>query len=145
MFKKSNQELQKSTHASYVVTYEIAKGEKQFLEGELFVKDCMLKVAEIVCPDKQFTYIPKCKFAQITITRRVEEIGSDINDQLNSVIEKYVSVSLALDESTDIVAAAQLLTFIRGVTENFQISERIFRYGKFEKLNARFGSLQCSV
>ena len=56
MFKKSNQELQKSTHASYVVTYEIAKGEKQFLEGELFVKDCMLKVAEIVCPDKQFTF-----------------------------------------------------------------------------------------
>ena len=51
MFKKSNQESQTSTHASYLVAYEIAKRGKSFLEEE-FVKDCMLKVAEIVCPDK---------------------------------------------------------------------------------------------
>ena len=51
IFKKSNQESQASTHASYVVAYEIAEQGKPFLEGE-FVKDCMLKVAEIVCPDK---------------------------------------------------------------------------------------------
>ena len=38
---------------------EIAKREKPFLEGE-FVKDCMLKVVEIVCPDT--SSIPKCKF-----------------------------------------------------------------------------------
>ena len=55
MFKKSNQELQAFTHASYVVAYEIAKRGKPFSEGE-FVKDCMLKVAEIVCPDKQHVF-----------------------------------------------------------------------------------------
>ena len=33
--------------------------------------------------------------------RRVEEIGSDIKDQLSSGIQKYVSVSLALVEFTD--------------------------------------------
>ena len=49
----------------------------------------------------------------MTITRRVGEIGSDINDQLKSDIEKYVSVLLALDESTDIGFTAQLLIFIR--------------------------------
>ena len=62
----------------------------------------------------------------MTITRRVEEIGTDIKEQLNSDIEKYVSVSLALDESTDIGSTAQLLVFIRGVTEDFQISEELF-------------------
>ena len=62
----------------------------------------------------------------MTITRRVEEIGTDIIEQLNSDIEKYVSVSLALDESTDIGSTAQLLVFIRGVTEDFQISEELF-------------------
>ena len=60
------------------------------------------------------------------ITSRVEDIGSDINDQLKSDIEKYVSVSLALDESTDIGSTAQLLIFIRGVTENFQSFEELF-------------------
>ena len=51
MFKKSNQESKASTHASFVVAYEIAKQGKPFSEGE-FVKDCMLKVAEIARPDK---------------------------------------------------------------------------------------------
>ena len=118
MFKKSNQESQASTHASYVVAYEIAKRGKPFSKGE-FVKDCMLKVAEILCPDKQRAF-QNVSLSRMTITRRVEEIGSDINDQLKSDIEKYVSVSLALDESTDIGSTAQLLIFIRGVTENFK-------------------------
>ena len=96
MFEKSNQESQASTHASYVVAYEIAKRGKPFSEGE-FVKDCMLKVAEIVCPDKQRAF-QNVSLSRMTVTRRVQEIGSDINDQLKSDIEKYVSVSLALDE-----------------------------------------------
>ena len=124
MFKKSNQESKASTHASYVVAYEIAKRGKSFLEREL-VKDCMLKVAEIVCPDKLRAF-QNVSLSKMTMSRRVEEIAGDINDQLDNDIEKYVSVSLALDESTDIGSTAQLLIFIRGVTENFQISEELF-------------------
>ena len=78
----------------------------------------MLKVAKIVCPDKQRAF-QNVSLSRMTITRRVEEIGSDINHQLKSDIEKYVCLSLALDESTDIGSTAQLLIFIRGVTENF--------------------------
>ena len=59
-------------------------------------------------------------------TRRVEEIGSDINNQLKNDVEKYVSVSLALDESTNIGSIAQLLIFIRRVTKDFQISKEHF-------------------
>ena len=55
MFKKSNQQLQAFTHASYVVAYKIAKRGKPFSESE-FVKDCMLKVAKIVCSDKQHVF-----------------------------------------------------------------------------------------
>ena len=54
MFKKSNQEFQKvkprvPSYASYMVAYKIVKRGKPLLEAE-FVKDCMLKVAEIVFP-----------------------------------------------------------------------------------------------
>ena len=62
----------------------------------------------------------------MTITHREEEIGSDIKNQLNSAIQKYVPVSLALDESTHIGSTAQLLVFIRGVREDFQISDELF-------------------
>ena len=84
--------------------YEIEKPGKPFLEVE-FVKDKLLKVTEIVCPDKLRAF-QNVSSSRMSITRRVEEIGSDINDQLNSDIEKYVAVLLVLDESTDIGSTA---------------------------------------
>ena len=79
MCKMSNQESQASGHASYVITYKIAKQRKPLLEGK-FVKDCMLKVAEIGCRDKQRAF-QNVSLSRMTITRREEEIGSDIKDQ----------------------------------------------------------------
>ena len=55
MFKKSNQESQASSHASYVAAHYIAKRGKSFLGGE-FVKNCMLKEVDFVCPDKQRSF-----------------------------------------------------------------------------------------
>ena len=87
-----------------------------------FCIDCLLKVAEIVYPDKQRAF-QNVNLSPVTITHREEEIGSDIKNQLNSAIQKYVPVSLSLDESTHIGSTAQLLVFIRGVREDFQISD----------------------
>ena len=124
MFKESNQQSQASSRAGNLVAYEITKRGKPFFEGE-FVKDSMLKVADIVCPDQRRSF-QKVSLSRMTITRRVEKIDSDIKGPLNSGIQQYVSVLLALDESADIGSTAQLLTFIRGVTKDFQISEELF-------------------
>ena len=122
MFKKMNEKSQASTHASYVVAYEIDKRGKPFTEGEFF-KDLMLKVADIVCPHKKGA-IQNVSLARMTITRRIEESGNDLHDQLQSNAQKYISESLALDESTDIGSTAQLI-FLRGVTKDFQVSEEL--------------------
>jgi len=84
----------------------------------------MLKVADIVCPDKKGA-IQNVSLARMTITRRVEEIGNDLHDQLQSDVQKFVSVSLALDESTNIGSTAQLLIFLCGVMKDFQVSEEL--------------------
>ena len=55
-------------------------------------------MAEIVHPDKQRAF-QNVNLSPVTITRREEEIGSDIKNQLNSAIQKYVPLSLSLDES----------------------------------------------
>ena len=107
MFKKSNQESKASTHACLVVAYEIAKHGKPFSEGE-FVKDCMLKV-EIACPDKLLAF-QNISLSRMTISCRVGEIARDINNQLKN----------------DIGFTAHLLISIWKVSENFQISERLF-------------------
>ena len=84
----------------------------------------MLKIADIVCPDKKGA-IRNVSLARMTITRRVEEIGNDLHDQLQNDVQKFVSASLALDESMDIGSTAQLLIFLREVTKDFQVSEEL--------------------
>ena len=52
IFKKGNSSQQAATHASYVVAYNIAKSNKVLSDGD-FVKHCMLKVFDILCPGKR--------------------------------------------------------------------------------------------
>ena len=60
------------------------KKSKPFSDGE-FVKECIVRVADFLCPEKKETFA-KISLSRQTIARRVEELG----------------YSLALDESTNI-------------------------------------------
>ncbi|VVC45707.1 Ribonuclease H-like domain,DNA polymerase, palm domain [Cinara cedri] len=51
VFIKQNTAQKASTLAEYVVAYKIAKNNKPYSEGE-FVKDCMVSISKIVCPEK---------------------------------------------------------------------------------------------
>ncbi|XP_068103334.1 general transcription factor II-I repeat domain-containing protein 2A-like [Hyperolius riggenbachi] len=61
----------------------------------------------------------------MTITRRVEDLGSDLQLQLKKKASQFVMFSIAADESTDVSDVAQLLVFIRGVTPMFEITEEL--------------------
>ena len=64
--------------ASYLIANDIALTSKQFNEGE-FVKTCMPKAAEIVCPEKHQA------FANIILTRhRAADRNSDLSADLYS-------------------------------------------------------------
>lgn len=51
LFSKSSNENESLTKASYKVAYVLAKSGKPFTDGEV-VKECLLKVAEELCPEK---------------------------------------------------------------------------------------------
>lgn len=75
-----------------------------------------------MCPDS------KDKFENIilshgTVTRRVELIDENIISNLNKKAESFRLYSLALDESNNIKDTAQLLIFIRGINDTFEITE----------------------
>jgi len=59
----------------------------------------------------------------MTITCIVEEIGNDLHDHLQSDVQKFISASLTLDESTDIGSTAQ--TFYISPWGDFQVSEEL--------------------
>ena len=53
MFMKAKSKSEAAVKASFIVAAEIAKSARPFNEGE-FLKKCMVKVCDIVCPDKDF-------------------------------------------------------------------------------------------
>ncbi|KAL3879998.1 hypothetical protein ACJMK2_032270 [Sinanodonta woodiana] len=84
----------------------------------------MIKVIKHICPEKNEQFGTICLSKQ-TVTRRVEDIASNLHQQLERASETFIWYSVALDESTDVSDTAQLLIFIRSVDENFKITEDI--------------------
>lgn len=110
-----------STKASFMLSFKIAKASKPLSEGE-FLKECMVETAGILCPESKDKF-EKISLSRRTVTRRVELIDEDVISSLNKKTESFTLYSLALDESNDVKDTAQLLIFIRGINDTFEITE----------------------
>lgn len=105
--------------ASYEIAFEIAKRGKPYSDGD-FHKQLMQSSIETICENwdaKQKTTllneVKKIPHSCPTISRRVIEIGSDLEANLKRDLEQCVAFSIALDETTDIKDDAQLLFWVR--------------------------------
>ena len=107
-------------HASYKVAYNVAKAGKPFAEGE-FVKNCLIDVAECICPSLVSKF-EEIKLSRQTVSRRVQDLASDMYSQLIDRVKDFVAFSIALDESTDITGTAQVAIFIRGVDKDLNVT-----------------------
>ncbi|KAL3968683.1 KRAB domain-containing zinc finger protein [Sarotherodon galilaeus] len=114
------------TKASYEVAMLIAKHGKPFTEGT-FVKDCVMKMVENICPKKKQEFLNAC-LARNTVVRRVEDISSDIHRQLRDRGVDFDYFSLACDESTDASDTAQLLIYLRGVDDKMNVTEELLDF-----------------
>ena len=109
--------------ASYLnlIANDIALASKPFCEGE-FVKTCILKAAEIVCPEKRQVFA-NISLTRNTVAERISDLSANLDSQLKNKVKSFVTFSVALDESTDISDVAQLAIFIRGVDETLSVTE----------------------
>jgi len=123
VFIKQNTAQKASTLAGYVVAYKIAKNNKPYSEGE-FVKDCMVSMSKILCPEK-IKEFESVSLSRKTVTTRIDAIASNLSTQFRQSIENFKYFSVTMDESTDRSDTAQLLIFIRGVDDEFNITEEL--------------------
>ncbi|CAK1594088.1 unnamed protein product [Parnassius mnemosyne] len=123
MFHKQRTRLDNVVKASFVLCSKLAKALKPFAEGE-FIKECMLGVCGILCPEKKNEF-EKISLSRRTVIRRIKMMANDIKTTLTDRMAGFESFSIALDESTDLSDTAQLAIFMRGVDKEFTVTEEL--------------------
>lgn len=105
-FMKSNESV---TRASYEISYLLAKHSKSFTDGSL-IKECMIKAAEFVCPEKVQSF-RDISLSRNTVVDRITEMADNVSSQLQEISTKVQFFSIAIDESTDVRDVAQVAVF----------------------------------
>nr|XP_042913023.1 general transcription factor II-I repeat domain-containing protein 2A-like [Parasteatoda tepidariorum] len=123
LFKKASDELDVCVEVSLKIAALIAKTGRPFSDGD-FSKECLMIAAEKLCPDAANKF-KNVSLSRTTIQRRVENLSEDLTEQLQNAASKFKYFSLAVDESTDITSTAQLLLFVRGIADNFVVTEEL--------------------
>ena len=88
IFTRAAQESTCYVKASYTVAMILARNSKPYSDGEI-VKECMESVVEILCPEKKKDF-SKISLSRQTITRRVDDIGKHIEDNLKSRASEFI-------------------------------------------------------
>lgn len=121
LFTTINQSNEDSVRASFVISELIAKSSRPFTEG-LFIKECLLKASDILCPDKKKLF-ESLSLSPNTVATRITELADNVEKQLIEVAKDFEAFSIALDESTDVSDTAQCAVFIRGVDCSLNLTE----------------------
>ncbi|XP_013908076.1 PREDICTED: general transcription factor II-I repeat domain-containing protein 2-like [Thamnophis sirtalis] len=120
-FIKAKTQREAAVKATFIVAEEIAKAAWPFTEGE-FLKRCMVKVCEVLCPDQKEAFL-NLSLSRNTIAGRIGELATVLQGQLVEKGKDFIAYSLAVDESSDISDVAQLTIFIRGVDPSLCVTE----------------------
>ena len=123
MFNKIRTDSEKAVRCSFLISQTIAQTMKPYSDGN-FVKNCLSDVAKEMCP-KMSEEFKKISLSRWTISRRIDELAGDICETLKDKVKKFISWSLAIDESTDEKDTAQLAIFIKGVDKELNETEEI--------------------
>jgi len=109
------------TKISYKISESIAEQGRSFSDGD-FIKSCLGIFTDFACPEKKHL-LHQTSLSRFTVSRRINQLAENIEETLKERIRRCSAYSLALDESTDVSDTAQLVVFVRGVTDNFEITE----------------------
>ena len=98
-FFHANKTQKNATAASYEVAKLIAQHGKPFADGE-FIKQCLTKVAEVMCPEKVQVF-NNVSLSRNTVVRRIEDLSANLKDQVRDKACAFDFYLIACDESTD--------------------------------------------
>ena len=120
---KEKAKSEAAVKASFIVAAEIAKSARPFYKVEL-VKKCMVKVCDIVSPDKKQDFL-NVSLSRNIVVENVCELSTNLHKQLIKYGKDFMAYFCAVEESSDTPDTAQLSIFIRGVDSSLCVTEEL--------------------
>ena len=121
MLANINLSNKKAVRASFALGEMIANSSRLFTEG-LFIKDCLLKASDILCPNQKKLF-EGISLSPNKVATRDTELAANVEKQLLATAKNFEAFSIALDESTDVSGSAQCAVFIRGVDCSLNVTD----------------------
>ncbi|XP_051017308.1 general transcription factor II-I repeat domain-containing protein 2B [Acomys russatus] len=111
-----------TNHSRHYDQYSGQARDEKLRELKRGLRKYLLGASEIVCPEQALAYTnPPTN----TVVSPVEDVAGSLWEKLRQKIRSFVAYSIAIDEITDINDTTQLAIFIRGVDDNFDVSEEL--------------------
>jgi phosphopantetheinyl transferase (holo-ACP synthase) len=96
IFTVSTKSNEAAIHASFAISQITAKKSKPFTDGE-YVKECIMKAADMLCPEKQHLF-KTISLSANTVANRVNDLAGYIQYQLKEKCKDFVAYSITIDE-----------------------------------------------
>lgn len=119
------------TSASYQIAFNIAKSAKPYTDGE-FYRSLLQSTITTLCTNfdekvkkNLLDNVQLLPISGQTISRRIHDLGTQIEIKLKDDLQKCYSFALALDETTDIGDTSQLVFWIRFVIDMNTFGEEL--------------------
>ena len=130
--KKASTTSSKALEASFAVSLLVAKAKKPFNIAEELILPAAVVMVETMVDKKTANQIKSIPLSHQTVSRRINEMGTDIIDQVVNKVKASNSFAIQIDESTDVSGQAQLISFVRYIDVD-EINEHILFCKKLEQ------------
>ncbi|XP_070316292.1 general transcription factor II-I repeat domain-containing protein 2 isoform X3 [Odocoileus virginianus] len=113
-----------TNHSKHYDQYTEKMRDEKLRELKEGLRKYLLGSSDIVCPEQKQAFAKVSPRGNAAV-QPVEDVAGNLWEKLREKIRSFVAYSIAIDEITDINNTTQLAIFIRGVDENFDVSEEL--------------------
>ncbi|XP_026481096.1 SCAN domain-containing protein 3-like [Ctenocephalides felis] len=116
-----NFDQRSASRASLEVAWLIARNKKPYTIGEDLVKPAAVKMAEIMCGQKEAKKLNSVPLSARIVKERISVLAENVNEQVVFALRQAKYFAIQLDETTDFSSNSQLMVYVRykGV-DNFE-------------------------
>lgn len=117
---------ERALRASFLVSLHIARAKKPHTIGEDLILPATKDIVKELLGEDAAKKIDAVPLSDNTVSRRIGDMAEDMSAQLLDQVRASECFALQLDESTDVANAAELLVYIRFISQEMFVEELLF-------------------